>query len=377
MTDYQIYNYIYLFVISFFTFCVVQRYKTQLADNLQQNSIKQSNWGYPIAVTLLIGLVLAIGLRPETGNFSDSLNYRYYYYTFYHGTPFTFDRNADNLIFDNLLAWWGSVQLGISNFFFLMSVLYFGCMFIACKKIFPNDTLIAFLCYLGAFSTFSYSCNGLKSGVAASIFLLALSYYPRKFICCALILISWGFHHSMSLPVMAFIISIIYRKPNIFFIGWLVCVFISALHISYFQNLFAGLTSDEKAMEYLTSNSSKGWEGKSGFRLDFILYSAMPIIVGYFAIFKKKIQSKMYSLLLQLYLTTNAVWLLCMYVEFNNRIAYLSWFLYPIVLIYPFVNTNWSNNRLKILSKVVTYHLLFTLFMDLIYYGGINKLISI
>ena len=181
----------------------------------------------------------------------------------------------------------------------------------------------------------------------------------------------------MSLPIMAFIISIIYRKPKIFFIGWILCVIIAALHISFFQYLFAGLTSDKKGLEYLTSNSDNGWEGKSGFRLDFILYSAMPMIVGYYAIFKKKIKSKMYTLLLQLYLATNAVWVLCMYVEYNNRIAYLSWFLYPIVLIYPFVNTNWSKNRMKILSKVVTYHLLFTLFMNLIYYGGLNQLISI
>ena len=111
MTDYQIYNYIYLFVVSFFTICAVQRYKTQLVNNLRQDNINNNNWGYPTAVILLIGLTLAIGLRPETGNFSDSLNYRNYYYTFYDGEPFTFDSNADNLIFDNLLAWWGSVQL--------------------------------------------------------------------------------------------------------------------------------------------------------------------------------------------------------------------------------------------------------------------------
>ena len=39
MTDYQIYNYIYLFVVSFFTICAVQRYKTQLVNNLRQDNI--------------------------------------------------------------------------------------------------------------------------------------------------------------------------------------------------------------------------------------------------------------------------------------------------------------------------------------------------
>ena len=56
MTDYQIYNYIYLFVVSFFTICAVQRYKTQLVNNLRQDNINNNNWGYPTAVILLIGL---------------------------------------------------------------------------------------------------------------------------------------------------------------------------------------------------------------------------------------------------------------------------------------------------------------------------------
>ena len=96
----------------------------------------------------------------------------------------------------------------------------------------------------------------------------------------------------------------------------------------------------------------------------------MPVIVGWYALVKKKLQvSDLYKKLLSLYLCLNGVWMLCMYAEFTNRIAYLSWFLYPIVLIYPFLNEQWGRDRYKKFGLVMLGHLGFTLFMNVIYYG--------
>ena len=60
--------------------------------------------------------------------------------------------------------------------------------------------------------------------------------------------------------------------------------------------------------------------------------------------------------------------MLCMYAEFTNRIAYLSWFMYPFVLIYPLVCENWGTQKYRTLSKFMLLHLGFTLFMQIIYY---------
>ena len=96
----------------------------------------------------------------------------------------------------------------------------------------------------------------------------------------------------------------------------------------------------------------------------------MPILVGYWAVYKKRLQlSKIYTCLLNLYMTLNGTWMLCMYANFTNRIAYLSWFLYPIVLIYPYLNENWGPRRYKDFSKVMLAHLGFTLFMKFIFYA--------
>ena len=71
-----------------------------------------------------------------------------------------------------------------------------------------------------------------------------------------------------------------------------------------------------------------------------------------------------------MYLTCNGIWMLCMYAQFTNRIAYLSWFMYPILLVYPCYAIVDKNHPLVLVrQKVVLLHLAFTLFMDLIYYA--------
>lgn len=130
--------------------------------------------------------------------------------------------------------------------------------------------------------------------------------------------------------------------------------------------LFADLSND-KGAAYLASDGLD-WGGQTGFRIDFVLYSAMPALVGYWAVFKRKIQSKRYEFMLAIYLTTNSIWMLCMYANFNNRIAYLSWFMYPVVLVYPFFCQDFGPDWNRQLSKVTSLHLLFTLFMEIIYY---------
>ena len=57
-----------------------------------------------------------------------------------------------------------------------------------------------------------------------------------------------------------------------------------------------------------------------------------------------------------------------MYSDYTNRIAYLSWFMYPIVLIYPFLNEEWEGPKYKIFQWVVYGHLAFNLVMVFIYW---------
>ncbi|MBW9199779.1 hypothetical protein EVD32_07730 [Bacteroidales bacterium SW299] len=312
---------------------------------------------------LAVAMALFIGLRPQASCFIDSNNY-IAYYNLMEGNKFYFESQTLNLIFDNLFRWMASNQLGWPVFFLVIASIYFGGMYVACMKMFPYDTLISFLVCLAAFSTFSFGTNGIKAGAAASLFLVAIAYHRSLPIVILFLCLSLGFHHSMTMPIVAFILAYFYRNIKVYFLGWCFCLIIALLNITFFQTLFAGFT-DESGAQYLLS--TEDWGGRSGFRFDFVIYSAMPVLVGYWAIFKKQIMSLTYEFLLSIYLTTNSIWMLCMYASFTNRIAYLSWFLYPIVLIYPFLNEDWGENKYRVFTNVVCLHLFFTLFMFFIY----------
>ena len=363
----EYYYTIYLILVSIITFFVCYKYHTKNGNITY--SLKQRKQDGTFLLAILI--VLYIGFRPASYVFVDMMNYIEHYHALYEGIDFVFNREAENLLFDNYLTWIGSKYLGTTFLFVSIAAIYFICTYIACKRMFPRDTLAAYLVFLAAFSTFSYGTNGIKAGAASAIFLMALSYRENLKICIPLILVSWGFHHSMIMTIVAFALTLVYKNSKVYFAGWCFCLLIAIAHITVFQELFAGILSDSgDSGAYYLNEANDEWGGKTGFRIDFVIYSAMPILVGYWAVYKKKLQlSKIYTCLLNLYMTLNGTWMLCMYANFTNRIAYLSWFLYPVVLIYPYLNENWGPTRYKAFSLVMLAHLGFTLFMQIIYYA--------
>lgn len=358
----SLYQTIYLTLVTIMTLVVYNQYNSR--NGLREFSPSRTD---AIAWVLVLFFIIFIGFRPLSYRyFGDMGNYALYYEGFFEGATFTFEWDAENKVFDNLLAWWGSVRLGYTSFFVFIAVIYFGAAYLGLRKLFPTHRLTAYLVFLAAFSTFSYGTNGIKAGAAASLFVWALGYRDNLKVCIPLILLSWGFHHSMIMPVAAFVVTLFFKSPKYYFAGWVFCALMAAAHVTAFAQLFAG-AADESGASYLMGGGGDGTRG--GFRIDFIVYSAMPVLVGWYTVMKRRIRvSEMYLNLLNLYLCLNGIWMLCMYANFTNRIAYLSWFLYPIVLIYPFLNEQWGRDRYKKFAMVMLGHLGFTLFMNVIYY---------
>lgn len=355
----EFYKYIYLFLVLVFTSTALNSFS--INKYYPQDKSK--------AKFICILFVIFLGSRPYSDLFSDMGLYYNYYYGYYDDyRNFIFDWEAPNLLFDNIEAYFAHIGMPPLMHYILFAAIYFGCILAACNKIFPKHSLIAFICYCGAFSTFSYCVNGYKAGSAAAIFLVALAYRDNLKISVPLALLSWGFHHSMQLPVAAFVLTIFYSKPKYFYYFWYVCAIMSILHISFFQSLFASL-SDERGRDYLDiTRTNHDWGASStGFRVDFWLYSSIPVFVGWWAVNKIKIQDAFYNRLLSMYLVTNSVWLLCIYAPYNNRIAYLSWFMYPIVLLYPLFCEKLGMLRTQYIKNTIWLHLAFTLFMVLIH----------
>lgn len=350
-----IYQSIYLAIGTLILFSVLN--KSQLPDN----SVNKATNTSPLCLVLVVILTLFVGFRPVQVGADTTQYFQQYYWL--DGKSFELVQNAENPLFDNFMAFARSYGFDISAVFIPMALIYFGGMYLACKKLFSNNQKIAFVTCLVAFSTFAYGVNGMKAGAAGSLFLVALAYREKKWLSIGLTLFTVGIHHSMVVVAYAYIISYFYRNTKMYFYGWILALFIATAHITVFQTLFMNY-ADDKGKEYLMGDGFM-----TGFRPDFILYSAMPVFVGYYMLFKKKIVNDVYELWLRMYLTTNSVWMLCMYASYTNRIAYLSWFMYPIVLIMPYYAIYTSDNQLITGRKVVLYHLYFTLFMTFFYNG--------
>lgn len=355
----QYYSTIYLVFVALLTIIELNTYSHRRGNEMLNRS---GNIIY-IVVSMVI---LFVGLRPVNEAFGDTVMYDLAYSDRF-GAPFVPVLPGEgDFLFDNILVLFASLKLPVSVFFLTIALGYFGLMCWACRRLFPNDAYISFLVFLAAFSTFSYSTNGLRAGLAASVFILGLSYRNNLKACIPIVLLSWGFHHSMHVPILAFLIScVLNKKINWFFYLWIFSFFIAALHITFFQNFFAGLT-DESGAEYLMAGADSFI---TGFRPDFIIYSAFPIYIGWKYLKQRHTTSKLYNSLLITYTLTNSVWMLNMYALYTNRIVYLSWLLYPVVLIYPFLNEEYDGNRYSAFSNVASIHLAFTLFMSFVYYG--------
>lgn len=350
------YQYIFLFVVSFFSIFCVSKYNKYGEENVYENKYQ----------SLVLALVLAvfIGFRPIHKVFVDTVGYAAYYNHIL-GKPFEFSSNVENLIFDNLTKFLASCGFSHSVYFLLLALIYFVCRQISCQKMFPNNSWAAYLVFLGAFLTFSSSVNGIKAGIAASIFACAIAYRESKQFAILLLAISWGFHHSMHTCVLAFLTVSLYKNTRFYSWFWAFCLIMAIAHVSFFQTLFTGFT-DEKSVGYLIGTG--GW--RTGMRYDFVIYSAMPILLGWYYKFVRKIDDEKYEFVLNLYMLLNGLWMLCMYAAFTNRIAALSWALYPIVLIYPFFSDEIElENKNRTFSIVMLLHLAFTLFMTMVYYA--------
>ncbi len=354
----QYYKPIYLFIITILSIYSFLNIQNLMETNF--NKCKQEKQYSSIFLTVF--MILFIGMRPISGRyFMDMGGTANMWNWWSQGDVYSFQWHYGNKIYDNLRAFMSTYGMRVELFFFIISTIYFSCIYISCKKLFPQYTFFAMLVYLIAFSTFSYATNGIKAGAAAALFLIVLAFYDNYKIFIPFILLSWGFHHSMVMVVVSFICVFIWRKSKFYFILWVITLILSALHFTYFQKLFASL--DDAGEAYLIGQL----HGK-GFRWDFIAYSVIPVIIGYYKIYIEKIELEQYTILLNFYLLTNSIWMLCMYAEFTNRIAYLSWFIHPWVMIYPFLNEKISALQIRNVKYLAIGHLIFNLFLLLIYW---------
>lgn len=322
------------------------------------------------ASVLAISLAVFLGMRPISGAyFADTSNYAEFYRMYARGL-WQADYEGE-FIFNNLMQSCSQI-MDVSSFFTIIDLLYFGFTLISSYRLFPNNPLAGLLFNLGSFSFYSYGVNGIRNGLACSIVLLFLTFINGKrndrIFAAILAFIALGIHKSTILPIGVAYISFYFIKSfKAAYCFWILSIFISFVAGSTVTAFFGGLGFDDR-LSYLQSEMKAGVFSRTGFRWDFLLYSMMPIILGYYIVIKKGIRDTTYEFLLNTYTLSNAFWIMVIRANFSNRFAYLSWFMYPIVLAYPLLKLNvWDGKQGKYLAQIMFAQVFFTWFMHTIY----------
>jgi hypothetical protein len=254
--------------------------------------------------------------------------------------------------------------MDVKTWFLLDDLIYIGLILWACYRMFSNY-FIAFMMCVTAFSFFSYGTNGIRNGLATSVVILAISFYDKRAVMIALFVLASGIHKSVMLPVFAGVISFFYKDTRFYLFFWFICIFASFLLGSSLESFFAGLaiTDDSRYASYLLTLPNPKEFSAVGFRWDFLLYSSVPIAMGLYTTVVRKQTDAFYTLLLNTYIISNSFWILIMRANFSNRFAYLSWFLYPLILIYPVLKFPLWQKQYFNACTFVFLHYMFTYLM--------------
>lgn len=312
----------------------------------------------------LLCLILYIGLRPINGAyFGDMETYQNMYNLYLSGYSGSFEQDAG---FDFFMKYSASF-LPIEFFFLLVAFIYVFLHYWAAKRFFYAYWHYGFIMFIASFSFWSYGTNGLRNGLAAAMVLLAFSFEKKKSVAIALALVAVSFHKAMLLPVVAYFITFINNNTKNYLLVWVLCIPISLVAGGVFEIIFAGLGLDDARLSYLTEGNVNEDEFSSvGFRWDFLAYSASAASAGFYFIIKKQFKDVLYQRLLNVYLLSNAFWILVIRANFSNRFAYLSWFMMGLVIIYPFLKGNFMKNQPRVLAIVILVYFLFTFVLNVI-----------
>lgn len=324
-------------------------------------------WGFVLAVLI----ILYIGLRPISANFGDTMNYAQGFNNL-SNTPFKWTWTGD-FLFYNMMQWFSKFTT-VHGFFLFCAFLYVGPLWLAMRRLFSSYYFIPFLVILCMFSFWQYGVNGIRNGIASSFFILALSYINRLPVAVLLCLIAIGFHKSMGIIIAAAALTWFVDNSYIYLFLWLISIPISYLFGNRIQVYLATFSflgeGDERLSQYMLYSEqdmiSEGAFVDMSFHWDYILYSLMAVSVGYYFIFRRNFKEEYYSWLYNTFLIANAFWILIIRAAYSNRFAQISWFIMPIVLIYPFMKKRFWINHEKMLGYALLAFYAFAFYYNIV-----------
>ena len=362
--------YIFFLIVSWIT---VLYY---VGSNQQKILRSEGNPMQGVAVLLTMALIFFIGLRPNAKIFGDMFFYSHTYNNVLHEYS-SFSLHTEWL-WDNLMFFFKRSGFNVNEFYLFVAFVYFGGMLLCSLMLMRNNLWIALLFFFTAFSCYSYSTNGMRNGFACSITLVAITLLTmgktKHIFAYILFFLVMGIHRSSLLPAAAAIASVYFIKDTKTAIRfWLISIAISLTIGPLVEQVFAALGFDDRMSNYASTNQDEGAASQfsqTGFRWDFLLYSGFGTAMVWYVTRYRRFTDKAYMIIANTYLLCNAFWVMVIRSSFSNRFAYLSWFIYPLVMAYPLLRMNLWKDQDRKTALIFFLYSGFTFFMFFIFYFG-------
>ena len=334
--------------------------------------------GSPIqfaAFILSLLVVFFLGLRQVSNEFGDSPIYAYDYES--GNQDFRAISFNEEWLWSSIAGFCRSLHFSVNEYFLFVEVFYIGGMFICSWILMRKNLWIAILFFLTAFQTFTFGTNGIRNGLACSVELVAIALVieegPKRALGFFMMFLALGIHRSTMLPSVAAISSIYLVKDTRWAIRfWIVSIFLSLVAGTTVTEFFTTLGFDDRMQQYSYEASAEYFSG-TGFRWDFWLYSLFPVIMIWYVTQYRKFTDLSYTIIANVYLLCNAFWIIVIRSSFSNRFAYLSWFIYPVVMAFPLLRMNLWKDQDRRTSLILFFYSGFTFFMFFIYYFGTSN----
>ncbi len=346
------YHTFFLLLFGILVFLEVNKLVENSNDQLLYGSNAKN--GFNTSLLLSIFLIIFFGTRdPNSEYFADTLGYAGRYNSikdFGESSVWYSIINSAHgeTIWRKLMLYLATYRVDVSVWFTVIACLYILPILISVKRIFPRHIYLMCICAFLNFGFYGGAVNGIRNGAALSVVLLALSFViaEKRKIIPALILfaIAAEIHTSSVLPSLCMLCAVyLIRKPKWSILIWFLSIFISLIYGNVISIFFADLGFDDRLSSYI-DNADMGYVNgvltHVGFRWDFLVFSAAPILWGWWVINKIRVRDTAYNIIFNTYVLANSFWVLVIRAAFSNRFAALSWFLYFLVLFYPLLKHN-------------------------------------
>jgi len=313
---------------------------------------------------IVVFVILYLGLRPISAWFGDMIVYNLEFQNYVNGAPF----DGENDFLFEVMKYTYAKYLNAESFFFTCAFLYVYLLYVSAKKIFKDYWFYAFLMFITAFTFWAFGTNGIRNGLATSIFIYAISR-DKKYNIILFLVITLFIHKGMMIPILAYIIANYYSDIKTYLYFWILCIPLSLVMGGFFETFFLNLGfDDDKLTTYLGSfdQANEGVELVTGFRWDFLLYSASGVFAGWYFIIKRGFQDDLYQKIFNTYLLANGIWILIIRANYSNRFAFLSWFLLSLVVIYPLLKSKIFEKQHIAIVRILLIYFCFCYLMNVI-----------